>query len=193
MMKNVRRHNHLLLALALGAVAASACGPTWMVIREGGSPPPLRGAGPITVSFDYSRLLVEGKNEQAFVQDKLVKNPDYEKSWAELKQQLETNFINGMAADWPAGVGVGPAGSAGVHATVFPTAFTIGHYMVVAATNTEMEANVSFTVNGQLADEISIRGAERATVYRPTVFAQMPPLAVYLGKVTNRFVVSKNK
>ena len=149
-----------------------------MVVRDGGSPSPLRGAGPISVSFDYSRFSVEGKNEQEFVQGKLVKYPDYPTTWAELKKQLEVNF--------------GPPGP-GVHATVFPTALTIGHYMLIAATPTTIDATIAFTVNGQPADEIAVTRSEPASAFRPTVFAHVPPIAVYMGQATNRFVQSKNK
>ena len=188
---HTRLHLILTLALALGAVTLAGCGPTWMVVRDGGSPSPLRGAGPISVSFDYSRFSVEGRSEQEFVQGKLVKYPDYPTTWAELKQQLEVNFINGFA-EWPGGVGAGPPGP-GVHAIVFPTALTIGHYMVVAATPTTIDANILFTVNGQPADEIAVTQSEPASAFRPTVFAHVPPIGVYLGQVTSRFVQSKNK
>jgi hypothetical protein len=57
----------LFLVLVAGTVAAAGCAPGWKVVRDGGSPSPLKGAGPITVSFDYSRLIVEGRNEQDFV------------------------------------------------------------------------------------------------------------------------------
>ena len=189
----VRRRLQLILTLAtaLGAVTLAGCGPTWMVVRDGGSPSPLRGAGPITVSFDYSRFSVEGKNEQEFVQGKLVKYPEYPTTWAELRQQLEVNFINGFA-EWPGGVGAGPPGP-GVHATVFPTALTIGHYMVIAATPTTIDATVAFTVNGLPADEIALTRSEPASAFRPTVFAHVPPIGVYMGQATNRFVQSKNK
>ena len=187
-----RLHLILTLATALGAVTLAGCGPTWMVVRDGGSPSPLRGAGPISVSFDYSRFSVEGKNEQEFVQGKLVKYPDYPTTWADLKKQLEVNFMNGLAAEWPPGVGFGPPGP-GVHATVFPTALTIGHYMLIAATPTTIDATIAFTVNGQPADEIAVTRSEPASAFRPTVFAHVPPIAVYMGQATNRFVQSKNK
>ena len=55
-------HRHVLfLALVLGAVTSVGCGTAWRVIRDGGSPSPLKGAGPITVSFDYSKLVVGGR------------------------------------------------------------------------------------------------------------------------------------
>ena len=143
---NVRNVMFLVL---VGAVAAAGCGHGWKVVRDGGSPSPLKGAGPITVSFDYSRLIVEGKSEKDFVEAKKAEKMDYETSWNELKKQLETNFVIGMGQRHPEGVGLGPQGPTGVHAVVYPTNFTMGHYMVVASTNTSITAEVAFFSNGQ--------------------------------------------
>jgi hypothetical protein len=183
----------MFLVLVAGAVAAAGCAPSWKVVRDGGNPSPLKNAGPITVSFDYSRLVVEGKNEQEFVAAKKAEKPDYETSWGELKKQLETNFVIGMGQQHPEGVGLGPAGPSGVHVTVYPTNFTMGHYMVVASTNTAITAECAFTANGQPADAIGVAGEVAATIYRPTVFAHVPPVATDLGKATGKFVQSKNK
>ena len=183
----------MLLVVAAGAVAAAGCAPHWKVVRDGGNPSPLKGAGPITVSFDYSRLIVEGKSEKDFVEAKKVEKMDYETSWAELKKQLETNFVIGMGQVHPEGVGLGPGGPTGVHAVVYPTNFTMGHYMVVASTNTAITAEVAFFANGQPVDAIGVAGEVPATIYRPTVFAHVPPVATDLGKVTGKFVQSKNK
>ena len=188
--KRDRNVGRILLGLVL-SVAAAGCGPHWKVVRDGGSPSPLKGAGPITVSFDYSRLMVEGKPEHDFVEAKKVEKMDYETSWNELKKQLETNFVIGMGQLHPAGVGLGPAGPQGVHVTVFPTNFTIGHYMVVASTNTELLADVAFFANGQQADVISLASAVPASILRPTVFAHMPPIATDMGKLSGKYVQSK--
>lgn len=187
-----RKVGRILLGLVL-SVAAAGCGPHWKVVRDGGSPSPLKGAGPITVSFDYSRLMVEGKPEREFVEAKKAEKMDYETSWNELKKQLETNFVIGMGQLHSPGVGLGPGGPAGVHVVVYPTNFTIGHYMVVASTNTELLADVAFFANGQQADVISLASAVPATIYRPTVFAHMPPIATDMGKLSGKYVESKNK
>jgi hypothetical protein len=193
MTERLWRHRLSLFALALGAVAAAGCAPGWKIVRDGGSPPPLRGAGPISVSFDYSRLIVEGKNEKEFVEAKKEKDIAYEKSWSELKSQFETNFVNGMGQNYPAGVGIGPGGPSGVHVIVCPTSLTMGHYMVIASTNTAIDTEIAFQVNGQPADVIAVHGQVPATVYRPTVFAHIPPVATDIGRAANKFVMSKNK
>ena len=145
------------------------------------------------MSFDYSRLIVEGKNEGDFVAAKRAEKIDYDTSWAELKKQLETNFVSGMAQTYPSGAALSPGGTMGVHAVVYPTNFTMGHYMVIASTNTEITAEVAFFTNGQPADAIGVAGQVAASIYRPTVFAHVPPVATDLGRATGTFVQSKNK
>ena len=186
-------HRHVLfLALVLGAVTSVGCGTAWKVIRDGGSPSPLRGAGPMTVSFDYSKLVVGGKTEQAFVEEKKMKEPGYDKTWSDLKSSFETNFVTGLAGGYAPGVQAGPPGQ-GAHVVVFPTLLTMGKYMVVTSTATRVDANLAFAVNGQPADEIAVTGAESATLVSPSVFQHMPGVAGYLGKVSARFLASKNK
>jgi hypothetical protein len=187
-----RKRGGIFLALVV-SVAATGCAPGWTVIRDGGSPSPLRGAGPISVSFDYSRLMVEGRTERDFVALKKTEKPDYEISWNELKKQLETNFVIGMGQLHPPGVGLGPGAPTGVHVVVYPTNFTIGHYIVVASTSTELLADVVFYANGQQADVIGLASAVPATMYRPTVFAHMPPIATDIGRLSGKYVQSKNR
>ena len=134
MVRSPQRHV-LFLALVLGAVMSVGCGTAWKVIRDGGSPSPLKGAGPITVSFDYSKLVVGGKTEQAFVEEKKMKEPGYDKTWSDSKSSFETNFVTGLAGGYTAGVQAGAPGQ-GAHVVVFPTLLTMGKYMVVTSTAT---------------------------------------------------------
>ena len=193
MVRSAHHLKFLVLSLALAAFASVGCGTAWKVVKDGGSPPPLKGAGPLTVSFDYSRLLVGGKSEQAFVEEKMQKEPDYQKSWGELKSSFETNFVTGLSGGYSSGVAVGPPGPQGAHVVVFPTLLTMGKYIVVAATATRVDANLAFTVNGQPADEIAVTGSQTATVVTPSVHQHMPGVASYMGKVTSKYLASKNK
>ena len=182
----------LFVALVLGAVTSVGCGTAWKVIRDGGSPSPLKGAGPMTVSFDYSKLVVGGKTEQAFVEEKKMKEPGYDKTWSDLKSSFETNFVTGLAGGYSPGVQAGPPGQ-GAHVVVFPTLLTMGKYVVVAATSTRVDANLAFTVNGAPADEIIITSMEQATIVTPSVHQHIPGVASSIGKITSRFLASKNK
>ena len=85
------------------------------------------------------------------------------------------------------------ADSGALHVVVYPTNFTMGHYMVVASTSTELMADVVFYANGQQADVIGLTSAVAATAFRPTVFAHMPPIATNIGRLSGQYVQSKNK
>jgi hypothetical protein len=193
MVRSSHLQKFLFLTLALGVFTAAGCGTAWKVVRDGGSPSPLKGAGPLTVSFDYSKLIVGGKSEQAFVEEKMQKEPDYQKTWGELKSSFETNFVTGLAGGYSAGVQPGAPGPQGAHVVIFPTHLQMGKYMVVAATATRVDANCAFTVNGQPADEIAVSGSQGATLVTPSVHQHMPGVASYMGKVTSKFLASKNK
>jgi hypothetical protein len=184
----VRRH---LLAILSVVSFAALSGCQWQFVRDSGPPSLLRGAGPIVVSFDYSRLIVSGKNEHDFVQERLAKDPAYEKSWSDLKASFETNVVAGVGYEWPPGAQPGPPGP-GAHLTVFPTALTMGKYMFVAATATRVDADLNFTVNGQPADQIRGSGAQVPTITTPSVHQHMPAVADAIGRRAGRYVRSKN-
>ena len=121
-----------------------------------------------------------------------MKEPGYEKTWSDSKGSFETNFVTGLAGGYTPGVVAGQPGQ-GAHVVVFPTLLTMGKYMVVTSTATRVDANLAFAVNGQPADEIAVTGMESATLLSPSVFQHMPGVAGYLGKVSSRFLASKNK
>ena len=193
MVRSAHLSKFLFLSFALFSFALVGCGTAWKVVKDGGSPPPLKGAGPLTVSFDYSKLVIGGKSEQAFVEEKMQKEPDYQKTWGDLKSSFETNFVTGLAGGYSPGVQAGPPGPQGAHVIVFPTLMTMGKYIVVAATATRVDANLAFTVNGAPADEIAVTGSQSATAITPSVHQHMPGVASYMGKITSKFLASKNK
>lgn len=182
-----------ILTLASGMASLAGCGaPAWKVVRDTPGTSQLRGAGPVTVSFDYSRLDIGGKSEQEWVESKLVEDPTYGQSWAKLKSSFESSFLSGFGQGWAPGAQLGPPGQQGVHLFVIPVSMTIGHYMVFVASATSVDAALDFTVNGQGAEEIEIRAAEWASIYKPSVFQHMPGVAGFIGENAGRFVASKN-
>jgi len=118
-----------LALLALVAAPAMACSPPWTVIKTSGPPSTLANAGPITVAFDYSKLQVGGMNEQAFVESKKQKEPNYDQEWAKLKASFEDSVVGGLGQTWARGAVKG-APAAGVGLVVYPTSLSMGHYMV---------------------------------------------------------------
>ncbi|HEY2904034.1 MAG TPA: hypothetical protein VGL59_25830, partial [Polyangia bacterium] len=134
-------------AIVVSSVASCAR-QRWVVIHDGGAPSPLHGAGPVTVSFDYSQLEVGQMGEAAWVQSKMASDPGYDKTWAELKASFESAFLDGMRPEWPRGVAAAAPGSPGVHIVVAPRSMSMGHYMVVAASPTTINAAMTFYVAG---------------------------------------------
>jgi len=186
-----QRHVGVVGLMFVLLTALVGCAPHFVVLRDGGTPSPLRGVGPISVSFDYSKLYISGKTEAEFVQERAVAEPDYPRKWSELKGAFESNLISGFSDTWP-GVTQGPPGPGG-HLTVFPTALTMGKYMLVAATSTSVTGTMAFAVNGQDADAIEVRGAQSASIYQPSVFQHMPGVATSMGRQVGSFVKFKNQ
>jgi hypothetical protein len=181
------------VAVLASLVSLGACGGhPWRIVHEAPPPSPLKGAGPVTVSFDYSKITIGGKSEAQWVQDKTTEDADYPKKWTELKGSLENHFIMGFAEGWKAGAQPGPAGAPGVHVVVAPTSLGIGHYMVFAATPTVVTTNIVYAVDGKDAEEISTNAERFASVIEPSVFQHIPLVGATLGRYGAKFLTSKN-
>jgi hypothetical protein len=176
-----------LLLLALAAAPLMACSPPWTVIKTSGPPSTLANAGPVTVAFDYSKLQVGGMNEQAFVASKKEKEPNYEQDWAKLKASFEDGVLGGLGQTWSRGVARGTPGQ-GVGLVVYPTELSMGHYMVVASTNTSVSTMLDWSVNGQVTETIQVAGSQPATLYTPSVFQHIPPIGSHIGNLAGRYL-----
>jgi len=176
-----------------GLSALVGCGGhPWHVLHEAPPPSPLKGAGPVTVSFDYSHLIIDAKNEEQWVQAKTAEDPQYPKKWADLKGSLETHFTMGLAERWPKGAQLGPADAPGVHVLVKPTTMRMGHYIVIGSTPTVVTIDVLYTVDGKDAEEISTNAERFASIIEPSVFQHIPQVAATLGRYNAKFLASKN-
>jgi hypothetical protein len=73
--------------------------------REPTPPSPLRTATSLKVDFDYSGLMVAGmgspKSEAEWVAAKTAEDPEYPKTWADLKSKWEENFMIGLSGGSP--------------------------------------------------------------------------------------------
>jgi hypothetical protein len=164
-----------------------ACGGPWTVVKTSGSPSALANAGQVTVAFDYSKLQVGGMDEQAFVASKKEKEPNYEQDWAKLKASFEDSVLGGLGQTWTRGAVRGaPAGGVGL--VVYPTSLQMGHYMVVASTDTAITTMLDWVVNGQVAEEISVTGATPATIVTPSVFQHVPTVGTRIGNLAGRYL-----
>jgi hypothetical protein len=181
------------ITVLVGLTSLVGCGGhPWRVVREAPPPSPLKGAGPVSVSFDYSKLLIGDKNETDWVQAKTAEDPGYPKKWSELKGSFETHFVDGFGQAWPKGAQPGPGGAPGVHVVVTPASLSIGHYMVFAATATVVHTTVGFEVDGKIAEEIETTGAVGASIVEPSVFQHMPSVAASIGRNSGHFLASRN-
>jgi hypothetical protein len=181
------------IALLFGCVLATGCyAPAWTVVRDTNAPSPLRGAGVVTVSFDYSRLALYGMSEPEWVQSKLVEDPSYAQTWSSLKQAFEVSFLSNFRHGWPPGAQAGPPGQPGAHLFVVPVHMTIGHFMGVVETATSVSTAMFFQVDGRDVAEIDLNGQQWATLYRPSVHQHMTSIGAYLGESAGHFVASKN-
>jgi hypothetical protein len=181
------------ITVLAGLISGAGCaGHPWQVVREAPPPSPLKGAGPVSVSFDYSKIIIGDKNETDWVNAKTAADPGYPKKWSDLKGSFETHFVNGFGQSWPKGAQPGPAGGPGVHVVVTPTSMSIGHYMVFAATATAVHTNVGYEVDGKIAEEIETAGAVGASVIEPSVFEHMPHVAATIGRNAGKFLASRN-
>jgi hypothetical protein len=169
---------------------AGACSPGWKVVKTS-SPSALKGAGPVAVTFDYSKLIVGGMDERAFVESKKAKEPDYDATWAKLKGSFEESVLGGFGQRWPQGGVRAAAPGPGVGLVVYPTSLTMGHYMVVAATATSVSTSLSWTVNGQPVEEISVTGAETPTIYTPSVHQHIPGIGSYIGGKAGKYLSTR--
>ena len=182
-----------ILFLASSVSALVGCGGhPWKVVHEAPPPSPLKGAGPVSISFDYSKIQIAQKNEAQWVQSKIPEDADYPKKWSELKASFENAFIMGFGRDWQPGAQAGPPGAPGVHVIVFPTSLSIGHYMFVGSTPTVVTTNIVYAVNGTDAEEISTNANRFASVIEPSVFQHVPQVGETLGRYGARFLKSKN-
>jgi hypothetical protein len=88
------------------------------------APGPMQLATSLNVFFDYSSLMVEGmggaKSEADWVAAKTAGDPDYPKTWADLKAKWEANFMQGLASGSPIPVSRAPAPSAAANVTTGP-------------------------------------------------------------------------
>lgn len=83
-------------------------------------PSPLQLATSLQVEFDYSGLMVSGmggaKSEAEWVQVKSAEDPEYPKTWAELKSKWEASFFEGLASGSPLPVSRAPVAPAAASA-----------------------------------------------------------------------------
>lgn len=172
---------------------AVGCSVPWKVVRESGPPSALAGAGAAALQFDYSTLLVEGMTQEAWVEQQKAKDPEYEKSWTDLKARFEKYYVQGFQAGWGTATVLEPGAakpSGTVLVLVKVNTLDMGHYIPFATTRSQVTVNVVWDVAGP-EDEITIAGSDTPTLTNPSIFQHVGHIGQYLGKVSAKFLSSK--
>lgn len=189
-----------LRALALSAavgLAATACGGTpYRFIKQSGPPSALKGTSSTLVVFDYSRTVVGGKPVEQWVRDKTAEDPDYGKTWSDLRSRWEMAFKTAYERQGDA-VQMGTAASqtdpGQLKVVVEVMTFNMGKYFVVSSTPTVMDTIMSFYVDGEMTDSISTSAARNASAFQPSVFQHVGPIMERIGTITGQFVRDQRK
>jgi hypothetical protein len=177
----------------------AGCGVPWMVIKESGPPPALQGVDSVVVNFDYTGMMVGGmggdKPEAQWVAEKSVEENDYPKTWGELKGKWEAMFMEGIADASPVATlrgapGATPSPNAAV-VTVTLNNLQVGKYMVFAATASGVTVTHTWSRAGEVVDQIQTRGKVEPTMTTPSVFQHIDDLGRDSGKLSGKFLSSK--
>lgn len=177
----------------------AGCGVPWMVIKESGPPSKLKGVDSVVVNFDYTGMMVGGmggdKPEAQWVAEKSADEDDYAKTWDELKGKWEAMYMEGIADESPVatlrgapGVAVSP-NAAVVNVTL--NNLQVGKYMVFANTDSGVTVTDTWSRNGEVVDQIQTRAQVSPSMTTPSIFQHMTDLGHSSGKLSGKFLDSK--
>lgn len=179
-------------AVAL-VLLVGACSVPWKVVKESGPPSALSGASAVAVQFDYASLIVEGMSESAWVAQQKAKDGEYEKTWADLKARFEEHYMGGFSGEWGP-VGRVAAGAPKPENTILVqvkiNSLDMGHYIPFATSRSQITVNVVWDAKGP-EDEIMITGSDTPSLVNPSIFQHVGHIGNYLGKVSAKFLSTK--
>lgn len=186
------------LSVGFGLVVVASvvgCGVPWTVVRQSGPPSALHGVTSVSVSFDYSTMMVGGmggdKTAEQWVADSNIDDPEYRATWAQLISAWEENFMTGIAnaSDIPVVLSTGGEVGPDVAAvTVTLNRLQIGKYMVVAAVDSQVNVSHTWSRGGTIVDQIETRDAVTPSMFQPSVFQHVTNMAQRMGKLSGRFI-----
>lgn len=169
------------------------CSVPWKVVKESGPPSALTGAGAVAIQFDYSALLVEGMSQDAWVEQQKAKEPNYEKSWTDLKARLEEYYVQGFQDGWGTATRLAP-GAAKPEGTILVlvkvNTLDMGHYIPFATTRSQVTINVVWDAAGP-QDEIMVTGTDTPSLINASIFQHVGHIGQYLGKVSAKYLTTK--
>lgn len=194
-----RRAATLLVVHALTCASLSGCTPAWIVLKESGPPSALLGAPSVSVSFDYSTLIVNGmgraKTEHEWVAAKSADDPAYPLQWQALKAKWEDSFMAGLAGASPVPVtrtvegGTPPADAASL--LVMMNQLQIGEFVPFNTSLTTVQATYAWSRGEQVADEIRTISSVAPTLMTPAAIDHLASIGRDVGKANGKFAAHK--
>lgn len=180
------------LLWAVGLVLVG-CGAPWKVVKVSGPPSALTGAGAVAIQFDYSTLLIEGMTQEAWVAQQKAEEPEYERSWNDLKARLEEHYVQGFQSGWGTATLLAPATpkpKGTVLVLVKVNKLQMRRYNPIVTSRSYVTVNVIWDAEGP-ADEIVITGSDTSTPINASIFQHVGHIGEYLGKVSAQFLSTK--
>jgi hypothetical protein len=189
----------LWLALMAALALLVGCAPPWMVVKQSGPPSALQGVRSVSVSFDYTGLMVNGmggaKSEAEWVAAKSADDANYPSTWASLKAKWEETYLVGILAQSPVVVTRAVDGSAapadGAELKVTMNNFQVGKFIPFATTASQVQCSHAWARNGQVVDEIRTVSTVVPNIYAPSVFQHVQTIGRDAGKKSGKFLKSK--
>ena len=182
----------LMLVMVAGSLG-TGCSVPWKVVRESGPPSALAGASAVAVQFDYASLSVEGKSEADWVAQQKAKEADYDKTWGDLKARFESTYLAGFSDVWGAAARLAD-GAAKPENTILVqvkvNSLEMAHYIPFSTAKSQVTINVVWTAKAP-DDEIMITGSDQPSLINVSIFQHVGHIGDYLGKVSAKFLQSK--
>lgn len=140
-------------------------------VEAGGHPQ--RGGG---LQFE-----VERQPEADRVAQKTKEDPEYAKTWADMKERFEVALMKGVRSKFKEARVASEESGDEVSMVVRPTFFRMGHYTYVASPPTVVVADVQYVKGGQPLDEVTVSRTYKPTSTRPSVWNHWHESATDIG------------
>jgi len=181
--------NLTLAFIFLGAAAPTltGCAP-YTVVQQSGPPSALQGAQQITVSFDWSQVLVLGKPEAAYLAEKTAEE---QADFQVIKQETDAAVLQGLQENGGPGVAfaVAAADPAAPSVVVQYLEVQTGIYTYVVNLPSKVRTRFLWSRDGKVTDVIETRAMVAASLTTPSDHQRMGMVGRLLGKAAGKFVV----
>lgn len=177
------------LWIALFAVVlATGCGMRIQVIKQSGTPSPLKDAAGLVVAIDRSELRIGGLPLDRYLQQL---PGDEAKDMTAILTSMEASLIKGLGRKAPGmrvrSIAEGPAAKGEVLVTVYYLELERGWFRGLSTEDSWLRSRVAWTVNGQLTDEWIAKKDDGASMYTPTDIQRLSNCAESLGELIAKY------